>query len=497
MRVWLTAAFSVTALALPGLASADLTVSGPSVLHARGATSIAIRPPVSATSLLVFVPRGFGASVDGSAGTRVGSGSATLQTGGSAAEASGDLTVAGEDAACGSNGHETVWRLSLGEGGELLVGVDAVEEPDPAAAYASYRLEVCPPTDALIAALELRLDDVFTTPDTAGGYAWRAVTTPSGPASGVESRSTQYLPVRIMLKGAFDRVSGRATLSGILTAAGSSVAGARIRFLAGHSGTSLGAAGSATTGSQGRFRLRRALLRTTVFEASAALPVRDDPAGCPEPIAPGGCTSATIAGASATSKRVTVRVPAPRTLRLGSRGADVRRLRADLVRLRYLPPGSGGATFDDRTWHAVVAFQGWLGLGRTGIVDRRTWRALGRARIPVPWAHLRHAVLVDTVRQVLLLVEGGRTVRAIHVSTGAYGRTPRGHFSVYRKEVLSWSVAFSTWMPYASYFVGGFAMHAYPSVPSYPASHGCVRVPPIEAPGVYRFAGYGTPVWVR
>jgi lipoprotein-anchoring transpeptidase ErfK/SrfK len=106
-------------------------------------------------------------------------------------------------------------------------------------------------------------------------------------------------------------------------------------------------------------------------------------------------------------------------------------------------------------------------------------------------------VQIDTRRQVMLLVEGGRVVRAIHVSTGAGGRTPLGHFSVYRKERLSWSVPFSVWMPWASYFRGGFAMHAYPSVPSYPASHGCVRVPPVEAPGVYAFAGYGTPVWVR
>ena len=67
----------------------------------------------------------------------------------------------------------------------------------------------------------------------------------------------------------------------------------------------------------------------------------------------------------------------------------------------------------------------------------------------------------------------------------------------YRKEILSWSVPFSTWMPYASYFSGGFAMHSYPSVPAYPASHGCVRLPAVEAPGVYAFAGYGTPVWIR
>jgi lipoprotein-anchoring transpeptidase ErfK/SrfK len=51
-------------------------------------------------------------------------------------------------------------------------------------------------------------------------------------------------------------------------------------------------------------------------------------------------------------------------------------------------------------------------------------------------------------------------------------------------------------MPYAMYFVGGFAMHEYPDVPGYPASHGCVRMPAPEAPVVWDFAGYGTPVIV-
>jgi lipoprotein-anchoring transpeptidase ErfK/SrfK len=88
-------------------------------------------------------------------------------------------------------------------------------------------------------------------------------------------------------------------------------------------------------------------------------------------------------------------------------------------------------------------------------------------------------------------------VRAIHVSTGAGGATPLGRFSVYRKELMSWSVPFQTWMPYASYFYGGYAMHAYPSVPAYPASHGCVRLPAVEAPGVYAFASFGSPVWIR
>jgi lipoprotein-anchoring transpeptidase ErfK/SrfK len=51
-------------------------------------------------------------------------------------------------------------------------------------------------------------------------------------------------------------------------------------------------------------------------------------------------------------------------------------------------------------------------------------------------------------------------------------------------------------MPYASYFVGGIAMHEYSYVPSYPASHGCVRLPAGEANRVYAFAEYGMPVYV-
>jgi lipoprotein-anchoring transpeptidase ErfK/SrfK len=69
-------------------------------------------------------------------------------------------------------------------------------------------------------------------------------------------------------------------------------------------------------------------------------------------------------------------------------------------------------------------------------------------------------------------------------------------FHVYRKELLSWSVPFSVWMPYASYFVGGIAMHEYPYVPEYPASHGCVRLPAGEAQRVFAFAEVGTPVSV-
>jgi lipoprotein-anchoring transpeptidase ErfK/SrfK len=72
-----------------------------------------------------------------------------------------------------------------------------------------------------------------------------------------------------------------------------------------------------------------------------------------------------------------------------------------------------------------------------------------------------------------------------------------GDFKVYAKVIYSWSVPFHVWMPYAAYFRGGIATHQSPDVPSYPASHGCVRLPEGEAERVYRFVDVGTPVAVR
>jgi lipoprotein-anchoring transpeptidase ErfK/SrfK len=61
---------------------------------------------------------------------------------------------------------------------------------------------------------------------------------------------------------------------------------------------------------------------------------------------------------------------------------------------------------------------------------------------------------------------------------------------------MSYSRPFKVWMPYALYFHGGIAMHEYPDVPPYAASHGCVRMPASEAEGVWRWSGRYTPVWV-
>ena len=75
--------------------------------------------------------------------------------------------------------------------------------------------------------------------------------------------------------------------------------------------------------------------------------------------------------------------------------------------------------------------------------------------------------------------------------------TPTGAFRVYRRELRSWSYLYRVWLPCALYFQEGHAFHGYYSVPSYPASHGCVRMTLADAPSVYPFAPLRTPVIVR
>jgi lipoprotein-anchoring transpeptidase ErfK/SrfK len=101
-------------------------------------------------------------------------------------------------------------------------------------------------------------------------------------------------------------------------------------------------------------------------------------------------------------------------------------------------------------------------------------------------------VEVSKERQVLFIVRDGRVTLVVPVSTGATGNTPLGLWHVYSK-VPGYN---AEQMFYSSFFVGGFAIHGYHSVPPYPASHGCVRIPIWVAPRVYSLIDYGTAVYI-
>jgi hypothetical protein len=180
---------------------------------------------------------------------------------------------------------------------------------------------------------------------------------------------------------------------------------------------------------------------------------------------------------------------------VGAQGPLVVALQRRLAALTYLPPGYSSGTVDYRTIQAVTAFQGWEGITRDGIAGPQTLARIRGASIPRAWSTATRHIELHVAQQVVLLVGNGSVLRAVHVSTAAPGHvTPTGRFTIYRKERMSWSVPFQVWMPYASYFTGGYALHEYPDVPPYPASHGCVRVPAGDSAVVWEFATLGTPI---
>jgi hypothetical protein len=190
-----------------------------------------------------------------------------------------------------------------------------------------------------------------------------------------------------------------------------------------------------------------------------------------------------------------------RTLSMGMCGSDVHRLQQRLVVRSYLPEGYTPGCFDYRTSQAVMALQGWVRLSRTGVADPVTKQKLRDSKTPKPWTGIRQFrhIEIHKMRQIMIIVgRYGKVLRTIHVSTAGPGHvTPDGHWHVYSKSRMSWSTLFNVWLPWASYIVGGIAIHGFDSVPGVPASHGCIRVPMPEAPYVYKRATLHSPVWVK
>ena len=192
--------------------------------------------------------------------------------------------------------------------------------------------------------------------------------------------------------------------------------------------------------------------------------------------------------ATRVSRRYRIRTP---YLAIGSYGRAVLALERRLHRLHYALRHVNKFYGVD-TYEAVLAFQKVHRMTRTGHVGSTVWNRLGTAGIPRARHPRGSHIEVDKTRQVLFEVRRGHVVRVMHVSTGATGNTPIGRWHVYWKQAgLN-----SHGMYYSLYWLRGFAIHGYVSVPPWPASHGCVRIPMWLAPGLYSRWGIGTTVYV-
>jgi len=120
----------------------------------------------------------------------------------------------------------------------------------------------------------------------------------------------------------------------------------------------------------------------------------------------------------------------------------------------------------------------------------------------------RAGVEVDLTHQVVIYGVDGHVRRILDASTGGgytytssdgsthQAITPTGHFSVvYKRD--GWVTAPLGTLYRPAYFnYDGYAIHGEGAVPSYPASHGCVR---ITVPAMDRFNSklvVGLSVWI-
>jgi hypothetical protein len=192
-----------------------------------------------------------------------------------------------------------------------------------------------------------------------------------------------------------------------------------------------------------------------------------------------------IAATTAGAKTVLQATP---SVRAGQRGLAVEMLQEMLSAKGYVIGRKG--SYDARTQRAVMAFRKVTGKAKNFRADSSVFKSLragkGTFKVRFP-SHGRH-VEGDVDRQVLALIDKGKAVRIYHTSPGAPATpTIRGSFRVYMKDPGTNAKG----MYKSSYFIRGYAVHGYPSVPAYNASHGCFRVPMADAVSIYAWMTMG------
>lgn len=196
-----------------------------------------------------------------------------------------------------------------------------------------------------------------------------------------------------------------------------------------------------------------------------------------------------LPGRAATAPSVTS-MP---NLASGARGIYVALLERRLVELHYHLVGVDDV-FDYRTADAVMAFRKVQRMPRIQTVDAATWRALGSPKLFLPRSDAKgFHIEIDQTRQVLATVRDGEVEDIIHVSTGKPSTPTRdGSFRITSK-LAGYSPKL---LYYPSFFDGERAIHGWTEVPTYAASHGCVRVPYWVALWMFDRDPIGTPVVV-
>jgi hypothetical protein len=175
----------------------------------------------------------------------------------------------------------------------------------------------------------------------------------------------------------------------------------------------------------------------------------------------------------------------------GSTGPFVQLIQQRLGALHLYVPQTG--VYDQGTGLAIDAYHRLLRWGTYQSLDQRTVDALlngsGSFAVRDP-RDGRHAE-GNLSNQLLALINGSQVVWIFPISSGKPSTpTILGHFHVYQR-VPGY---LPDGMYYSDFFYTGYAIHGYDPAPDYPASHGCMRLPIVDAIPAFNWLAIGDAV---
>ena len=192
----------------------------------------------------------------------------------------------------------------------------------------------------------------------------------------------------------------------------------------------------------------------------------------------------------------------------GASGDVVAAYQLRLIQLHF-DPGPPDGSFGESMAQSVVAVQKLFGMPRTGVINEPTRFAISTFQWPAPMTPDAEPsrVEVDLDRQVMIVWRDRQVALITTVSTGSgkvfcgghdgcqYATTPAGRFELGRF-VNGWRDGDLGRMYKPFYFNGGLAVHGYQSVPTEPASHGCVRIPMEISEYWHSLVAIGEPIYI-
>lgn len=202
-----------------------------------------------------------------------------------------------------------------------------------------------------------------------------------------------------------------------------------------------------------------------------------------------------------------VAVPAAAVKSYAPTKAEIRKAEQWLADLGFWT-GPIDGVWDGASRQALIAFQKVQRARPTGQLTRAEWNALSVATPPRPREAPGPHLEVDLARQILFLVDSqGKIGNILPISSGT-GKTfrekgypvtravtPCGRLEVYAK-ASGWKTSPLGEMHNPMYIVGGIAIHGSEDMRTYPASHGCIRIPMFASHRLPKMVPKGTPVYV-